>query len=278
MFLVTGATGNVGRHVLTRLITRGHKVRALSRRPDRAAWPVEVEVVAGDLTDRTALAAALGGVEAAFLFAAPGCGPDFAAAAEAAGVRRVVLMSSGSVGDPDAVVRESPIAAYHAEVEQAVRDSRLEWTFLRPGAFATNSLAWANQTKSSDVIRGAYAEAPTAPIHEADIADAAVAALTQDDHGGQAYRLTGPASLTNAELARVLGQTLGRPITYQELPPEQVRAAMIEHAPAPIVDSLLAIWAASVGHPAEVTADVDKVTGHPARSFSQWVADHARDF
>ncbi|HEV3173466.1 MAG TPA: NAD(P)H-binding protein [Actinocrinis sp.] len=278
MFLVTGATGNVGRHVLTQLLTQGHKVRALSRRPDKAAWPIEVEVVAGDLTDRTALAAALSGVEAAFLLAAPGCGPDFAAAAESAGVGRVVLMSSGAVGDASAEVRASAIAAYHAEVEHALQASRLEWTFLRPGAFAANSLGWASQTKTGDVIRGAYAEATSAPIHEADIADAAVAALTRDGHGGQAYRLTGPDSLTNAELARILGQTLGRPIAYQELPPEQVRAAMTGHVPAPIVDSLLAIWAASVGRPAEVTSDVEKVTGHPARSFSAWVADHAQDF
>src|SRR5262245_41507085 len=99
MILVTGATGNVGRHVLTLLVASGHAVRALSRTPDRTDWPAEVEVGPGDLVDPASLDAALAGVDTVFLFAVPGSGPGFVTAATRAGVRKVVLLSSGGVED-----------------------------------------------------------------------------------------------------------------------------------------------------------------------------------
>jgi uncharacterized protein YbjT (DUF2867 family) len=277
MFLVTGATGNVGRHVIDQLVADGRPVRALSRAPQDAVWPAEVEVVAGDLTDPDSLDKALTGVTAVFLFAVPGSGPGFTAAARRAGVRRVVLLSSGAVDD-DAAEQHGPIAAYHAEIEQALRDSGLAWTFLRPDVFAANALMWAGQTRAGDVVRGAYAGATAAPVHEADIAAVAVAALTGDGHAGRTYRLTGPQSLTHADQAAILGTALGRPIHYAELPATTVRQAMSAHVPAPILDSIFATWAGSVGRAAPTTPDIERVTGRPARSFRDWVLDHAAAF
>jgi uncharacterized protein YbjT (DUF2867 family) len=277
MILVTGATGNVGRHVLNLLIADGHAVRALSRDPQRAVWPAEADVVPGDLTDPRSLDAALAGVESVFLFAVPGGGPAFAAAARRAGVRRVVLLSSIGVDD-DAEVQDGWIAAYHAEIEQHLRGAGLAWTFLRPDGFAANSLAWAGQTKIGDVIRGAYAEAAFAPVHEADIAAVAVAALTGPGHAGRVYRLTGPQSLTHADQAAILGRALGRPIRFAEVPAEAARQAMGAHVPGPILDSIFAIWATSVGRTAPTTTDIEKVTGRPARSYHDWVLDHAAAF
>jgi uncharacterized protein YbjT (DUF2867 family) len=277
MILVTGATGNVGRHVVARLATAGRAVRALTRRPQDGSWPTGVAVVGGDLTDTASLDSALAGVESVFLFAAPGTGPDFVAAALRAGVRHVVLLSSGAVDD-DAAVQADPIAAYHAEIEQALRGSELDWTFLRPGVFAANSLLWAGQTKAGDVVRGAYAEATAAPVHEADIAAVAVAALTQDGHRGQVYELTGPESLTHADQARILGEALGRPITYQELRADTAKQAMSAYVPAPVLDAILTLWSTSVGHPAKTTPDIEKLTGRPARTYREWAAEHAAAF
>lgn len=277
MILVTGATGNVGRHVLNLLIADGHAVRALSRAPQRAVWPAGADVVPGDLADPRSLDAALAGVESVFLFAVPGGGPAFAAAARRAGVRRVVLLSSIGVDD-DSEVRDTPIAVYHAEIEQTLRGSGLAWTFLRPDGFAANSLTWAGQTKAGDVIRGAYAEAAFAPVHEADIAAVAVAALTEDGHADRVYRLTGPQWLTHADQAAILGRALGRPIRYAELPAEAVRQQMDAHLPGPILDSIFAIWAASVGRSPAIATDIEKVTGRPARSYHDWVLDHAEAF
>ncbi|MEV1173508.1 NAD(P)H-binding protein [Nonomuraea sp. NPDC049784] len=277
MILVTGATGNVGRHVLDLLVAGGHAVRALSRSPLEAVWPTEVDVVAGDLAAPASLDAALAGVESVFLFAVPSSGPAFVAAAQQAGVRRVVLLSSGAVDD-EAEVQDGPIATYHAEIEQALRGSGLAWTFLRPDVFAANSLMWAGQTRSGEVIRGAYAEAASAPVHEADIAAVAVVALTEDGHAGQVYRLTGPQSLSHADQAAILGRVLGRPIRYAELPAETVRQAMSAHVPGPILDNIFTTWAASVGRTAPTTTDIEKVTGRPARSYHDWVLDHAAAF
>ncbi|WP_042442029.1 NAD(P)H-binding protein [Streptacidiphilus jiangxiensis] len=277
MILVTGATGNVGRNVLEQLVEQGHSVRALSRAPQDSAWPAEAEVATGDLADTASLEQALTGVETVFLFAVPGATAGFVAAAEKAGVRKVVLLSSGAVDD-DAEAQSDLIAAYHHEAEQALRGSSLEWTFLRPQVFAANTLMWAGQTKAGDVVRGAYAEAASAPVHEADIAAVAVAALTQDGHGGQIYWLTGPESLTHADQARIIGEALGRPLSYQELPVEAVRQALSAHVPAPILDAMLTLWAGSVGRQVPTTADIEKVTGRPARSFHSWVRDHASAF
>ncbi|MEU7856086.1 NAD(P)H-binding protein [Nonomuraea sp. NPDC049141] len=277
MILITGATGNVGRHVLNLLVENGQAVRALTRDPQRAMWAAEVDVVAGDLADAASLGPALAGVDAVFLFAVPGSGPDFVTAARQAGVRKVVLLSSGGVDD-DAEVQDGPIATYHAEIEQALRASGLEWTFLRPDVFAANTLMWTGQTKSGDLVRGAYAEATAAPVHEADIAAVAVAALTQDGHAGRVYKLTGPESLTHAEQARIIGEVLGRPIRFTDLPPESVRQAMSAHVPAPILDGIFKAWSDSVGRTAPTTTGVEDVTGHPARSYREWVIDHAAAF
>ncbi|GAA5033097.1 hypothetical protein [Actinopolymorpha pittospori] len=149
---------------------------------------------------------------------------------------------------------------------------------LRPDVFAANSLMWAGQTRSGDVIRGAYAEAASAPVHEADIAAVAVAALTEDGHAGQAYRPTGPQSLSHADQAAILGRALGRPIRYVELPAETVRQAMSAHVPGPILDNILTTWAASVDRTAPTTTDIEKVTGRPARSYHDWVLHHATAF
>jgi uncharacterized protein YbjT (DUF2867 family) len=252
-------------------------VRVLSRNPKNATWPAEVEVVAGDLSDPESLTAALDGVDTAFLFPVPGCGPAFTAAAQAAGIRKVVLLSSGAVID-DVDEQDGPIAAYHADIEHALCQSLLDWTFLRPVAFAANTLMWAGQTKSGDVVYGAYAGATGAPIHEADIAAAAVTVLTEDGHSGRIYDLTGPESLTHADQATILGEVAGRPIRFQEIPAEKAREAMAPHVPAPILDAMLRIWAESVGHAFPTTDTVEKLTGRPARTYREWAADHIAAF
>lgn len=278
MILVTGASGNVGRNVVRGLLARGQQVRALTRDPARAGLPDGVEVVRGDLADPASHPAALDGVRAVFLFPAHGTTAGFVAAARQAGVERVVLLSSGSVQDGVAE-QENVIATWHAEAEQPVRASGLEWTVLRPHAFAANALGWVGQLSGGDVIHGPYAGATMAPIHEADIADVAVPALLEPGHAGAVHVLTGPQSLTHAEQAAIIGEVLGRPVRYQEIPPEAARAAMLaQHVPAPIADTLLALQGDRIGVPAPVTGEVEKLTGRPARTFAEWVADRRADF
>lgn len=278
MILVTGATGTVGRGVVEQLLAAGESVRALTRVPERAGLPEGAEVVRGDLRDAGSLPAALEGVSAVFLFAVPGSAASFVEAAKAAGIRRVVLLSSGAVEDGLAEQR-NPIAAYHADVECEITASGLEWTYVRPSSFASNALQWTGQLSSGDVLRGAHGEAAMAPVHEADIAAVAVAALTGDEYVGAVLDVTGPQSLTQVEQTEVLGKVLDRPLIYVELPPAAVRESMrTQGVPQPVVDALFDVWSESVGRSALVTDTVEQVTGRPARTFAEWVADHAADF
>ncbi|MFI6476835.1 NAD(P)H-binding protein [Nonomuraea sp. NPDC050663] len=277
MILVTASTAPVGRSIVEQLVEAGAPVRALTRDPANSGLPASADVVAGDLGDPESLAAAFQGVTAVFLLAVvPGFAPAFLKAAREAGVRRIVFQSSGAVVD-GADPQPDDVAAFHHDLEQQIRSSGLSWTFLRLDIGSADPLQWAydvpGQLKAGDVVRGPYAAASTSPIHSADFAAIAIAALTTDAHEGQTYDVTGPVSLTHAEQIDLLGKALGRPLRYEELPAEQARAAMSPYAPA---DVLFAAWERHLDGPARVTDTIERITGRPARTPEQWAADYAR--
>jgi uncharacterized protein YbjT (DUF2867 family) len=278
VFLVTGATGNVGRHVVDQLLAAGAVVRALTRDPAGARVSAEVEVVSGDLTRPETVEPALKGVRALFLFPAPGTAGPILQAAKESGVRRVVLLSSSAV-EFRSEGADNAIVAYHKEIEHQVETSGLEWTLVRPCGFAVNTRQWAPQISAGDVVRGPYAEAEMALIHERDIADVATRVLLTDGHGGAKYVLTGPESLTQAEQVRRIGEAVGRPVLYEEVPPDVAREQMIQNqVPAEFADMSLTFQAELVGVPTEISPRVEELTGQPARTFDQWAADHVADF
>ncbi len=274
--LVTGASGHVGRAVLDQLRAAGADVRASSRDPQAAHLPTGVSVVTADLTRPETLPVALDGVSRVFLYAQPEGIDGFVRAATAAGVEHVVFLSSSStVTGPGA---SDPIAQRHLVVERALENSGMAWTFVRPGAFATNALNWAGSIRAEGVVRMPYPHAQTAPIHEADIAAVAVAALTGSALHGTAPVLTGPDALTQEEQVAQIGAALGRDLRVEKLTPDQARAAMAGSMPPPFVDTMLRMWAALEGVPATISDSVERITGHPARSFAQWACDHEADF
>ncbi|MEV5708592.1 NAD(P)H-binding protein [Actinoallomurus sp. NPDC052274] len=183
--VVFGARGNVGRHVAAGLLAAGEEVRATSRTPDAAGLSPRMRVVAADLERAETLPAALDGAEQVFLYAKPDGVQGFVEAAEAAGVRHVVLLSSASIVAPGA--EQNPIARQHRAVELAIERSGIDWTFIRPGMFATNTLWWWQRSiQTEGVVRNPYPDAQTAPVHEKDMAAPAVTALTEPGHQGQA--------------------------------------------------------------------------------------------
>ncbi len=274
MILVTAATAPVGRSIVEHLLEAGREVRALTRDPGEAGLPERAEVVAGDLSDPESLRAAMEGVSAVFLLAVvPGFAPALLEAAREAGVRRIVFQSSGAI--VDGAEQPNEIAAFHREIERELEESGLEWTFLRLEVASADALQWAfdvpGQLSRGDVVRGPYADAAGSPIHPADFAAVAVAALTDDRHAGKSYLLTGPRSLTNAEQIELIGRALGRTLRYEELTPEEAREAMGPHAPA---DLLMETWERHRATPVPVTDTVERVTGRPPRSPEQWAADY----
>jgi uncharacterized protein YbjT (DUF2867 family) len=145
--------------------------------------------------------------------------------------------------------------------------------------FATNALSWwAPKIRAGNFVRWPYAEVPTAPIHERDIAAVAVRALCEDGHTGAEYVLTGPQSLSHSEQVSIIGEVIGRPLHFEELSPEEARRELLTVMPPPVIDMLLNAWAAALGQPALITHTVAGVTGTPVRTFRDWVTDHAAEF
>ncbi|MBW4718224.1 SDR family oxidoreductase [Saccharothrix obliqua] len=279
--LVTGATGTVGRQLVQQLLAAGHQVRALTRDPEHADLPAEVEVVRGDTTDARSLRPAFAGVTAAHLINFGNTyrplpnGPEIVAEAQAAGVRRVTILGGWKEGT----------------LEPAVRASDLEWTHVRPGEFMFNTLPdWGPPLRDGDVIREPHADRPSTPVHEADIAAVAAVALTEDGHHGRTYPLTGPETISPRVKLRLLAEATGRDLRFEELTPDQARALWTERPPA------LRLFGVAPGGPAEkaeyvinryanippegraTTDTVERVTGRPARSYAQWATENADRF
>jgi uncharacterized protein YbjT (DUF2867 family) len=171
------------------------------------------------------------------------------------------------------------MARFHAEVERLIAEAGLESTMIRPGMFASNArFWWAPAIRDGDVVRWPYGAAETAPVDERDIAAVAARALYEDGHTGGDYVVTGPESLSQADQVSVIGRVLGRQIRFEELTPDEFRRDTAGHWSGPVVEMLLAAWGAAIGHPAFITSTVADVTGSPARTFHQWVAEHADAF
>ena len=278
--LVTGATGRVGRAVVAQLLGAGVPVRALTRRPAGAGLPPTVEVVAGDFTVPESLDTALEGVSAAFLvWTAPPTTAPAVVERLARHAGRVVFLSSPHRTPHPLFQQPNPMAVLHANIERLIAETGLASTIIRPGMFASNALHWwATQIRDGEVVRWPYGAAETAPIDERDIASVAARALYEEGHAGGDYVLTGPESLSQAEQVSIIGAALGRRIRFEELSPEEFRRETAGRWPGPVVEMLLAAWGATIGHPAFVTSTVADVVGSPARTFHQWVADHADAF
>lgn len=279
MILVTGATGTVGREVV-RALPADLRVRVMTRDPDKAvgAFP-GAEVVVGDYTDPPSLARALQGVRTAFLVTTRVDGDDdarFVSAACAAGVRRVVKLSAAAVLDSGA---DDLITHQQRANEELLRGCGLQWTLLRPRAFMSNSLSWAALVSRERTVRALYGTSPNACVDPRDIAVVAVRALTEEGHAGHAYTLTGPQALTAVDQTRELGRLLGIPLRFEELTPDEARAALGKGWPPPVVEALLAsAERQKAGAKAQVEDTVRMVTGRPARSFRRWAQDHIEAF
>ncbi|WP_406316531.1 NAD(P)H-binding protein [Streptosporangium sp. NBC_01639] len=282
MILVTGATGTVGRPLVGVLAGEGVKVRAVTRDPQAAGLPTGVEVVVGDPSRPDTMSAVLEGVTSVFLHprAVGEAAADLLALAKERGVGRVVALSAVNVDDDLADQPSRFQGDRNKEAEDAAVASGLDWVSLRSASFAVNTLrTWAPQVRAGDVVRGPYAAFAEPLIHEGDLAEVAARALLSTELTFQKVRLTGPRSLSHEEVAAAIGEVIGRPLRYQEIPPEAFEQSMIQRGlPKPFVEALMARYARGAGPAEGVTGEVEKILGRPARTFSEWVADHAAAF
>ena len=274
--LVTGARGKVGRAVITRLHAAGHRVRAASGDPAGVGAPPGVPVVELGLARPHTFEAALRDIDVLFLYPEPAGVDALLKTAEAAGVRRVVLLSSSSVAGPEA--ETDAVALPHLLVERALAASPLTATVLRPDAFAGNALGWSRAIRARGPVELAYPDAQVAPIHTHDLADVAVAALTGTAFDGRVLDLTGPESLSFREQIALIGDRLGREVPVRRITRAEAEQQMGRFLSAPMVTSLLDLWARASTGPAAIADTTLSLLGTPARSFGEWVDDNLQAF
>jgi uncharacterized protein YbjT (DUF2867 family) len=273
--VVTGATGNVGRPLVSELAAAGVRVRTVSRTPEAAGFPDGVETVSSAVD-------ALTGASAVFLNSRA-LGDDLAdvvALARRNGVAKLVALSAINADDDFSRQPSRFRGDRNKEVEQLAVDSGLDWVSLRPAVFVSNFVGmWSAQVRAGDVVGGPYAAASSAPIVETDIAAVAAHALLTDELVGQRIPLTGPQAFSNSELVEIIGTVLGRPLQYLEVPPDVVRQRFIGLGlGAEFADAYTAMLAETIDKPALVTREVEKITGRPPTTFAHWVADHRNLF
>jgi uncharacterized protein YbjT (DUF2867 family) len=269
---VAGARGNVGGALVEILAREGHDVRAIVRRA--GALPAGVTAVEGDLNRPDGLAEALAGAEGAFLLS----GYDDAgliAALRQAGVRRVALLSGSSTPTGDLT---NAIAAYQIRSEQALRESGLGWTFLRPNAFMSNTLQWAPAIRAGEPVVAPFADVPIAANDPADVAAVAAVSLVSGEYDGVAHRITGPEALLPRERAAILGDVLGREVPFRAQGNDEARAEMSAAMPAEYVDAFFDFYVNGAIDETSVLPTVETVTGRPPRTFREWAEANADAF
>ncbi|MGW1724514.1 SDR family oxidoreductase [Streptomyces sp. NPDC002306] len=272
MFVVTGASGNVGRALVGLLTEAGVPVTAVARHITAADVPPGVRAVAADLAEPAGLRTAFEGAEALFLLVA-GEDPDGVLdAAKTAGIRRVVLLSSQGVGT-------RPQAYGHpARFERAVRGSGLEWTVLRSGGMATNAFAWAESIRARREAAAPFGDVGLPFVDPDDVAAVAAAALRQDTHLGATYTLTGPAPTTPRERAAAIAAALGEPVRFTEQTRAQAHELMARFMPLPVVEGTLAILGEPTDAERRPGPDAARVLGRAPGTFAAWAERNAEAF
>ncbi len=275
MILITGATGHIGSELIAALLPAqaGH-IRVLTRNPD-AVFPDGTEKIVADLGDSD-LAPVLDGVHAVFLLTD---GLNIAAhdhrliaAAQQAGVERIVKVSVLSVehGGTDL------ITTGHRAGEEAIRDSGIGWTFLRPTGLMSNALNWAPMIAADQVVHAPFAVGRAAVVDPADIAAVAAASLTHDGHNHRVYALTGPEPLSPPDQVAILSQVLDRDLHYAEDDPADTVAQMVSYGmPEELAHAIIEMFRSTLEpYNSEPTGDITTVTSRPAHSFTDWAQAH----
>lgn len=272
MYVVTGATGNVGRTLVSTLASSGAAVTAVSRGRRPVDVPDGVQHRRADLEHPESLRPALAGGEALFLLV-EGAGahldvPEILRVCTQAGVKRIVLQSSQAV-------RTRPDAASHQplrSIEDLVRRSGLGWTILRPGGFASNALVWAEPVRSQRMVAAPFGDVGLPVVDPDDIAEVAAAALRDSAHDGRIYELTGPALSTPRDRVADLAAALGEPIGFTDQTPEEAREQMLRFMPPPVAEGTLAILGTPTVREQRISPDVSEVLGRSPRPFAAWAA------
>jgi uncharacterized protein YbjT (DUF2867 family) len=277
MILISGATGNVGRHLVGMLLDQGVQVRLLVRDEQKVAHlGNRVQRVVGDLNDPVSLTHAMSGVERMY-FVTPETHQvrNLLEAAREAGVKYVVKQSTIEAD------RSLGPGKWHREQEELVKTYSFEWTFLRPTMLMSNVIEWWGATikgHSAVYFPGGRSRVP--PVDPKDVAAVACRVLTSPGHSGQNYELTGPQALSIREMVSIIGESLGKRVRYIDVPPFLAsiwmrRFGLPDYVVVGLMETLGALRRSEYAY---VTDAVASITGSPPRSFETWCRDNRSVF
>ncbi|MEV6136754.1 NAD(P)H-binding protein [Nocardia sp. NPDC051990] len=274
--LVTGATGNIGRALVTQLAEHDEvRVRAATRKATSGGLPEGVEPFQADLQHADSLRPAVEGATALFLISRIGDDAGILSSAQRAGVEHVVLVSSITVQTHPHL---GP-AQENAAVEQLLETSGMDWTILRPTQFASNTLWWADSIRERGGVEVPFADVGLPTVHPGDIARVAHAALTEPGHRGREYALTGPELITPRQQIETIASVLGHPLSVTEISRAQARERMIPAMGSQTADALLDVMGGDSNDELLTVRDtVAQVTRSPAQTFHDWVSQNISAF
>ena len=277
--LITGATGNIGGRLVpllsasadtfTRVLVRDiAKGEALASRG--------CDVVLGEFDDGVALAKAVDGIDTVVMIAPPG--PNAVKqnralfdAARNAGVRKIVRISAikASADGPTENTR------LHAVSDSELVESGMNYVILRPNYFMQNLFLLMDSVRSDNALYAGMSDGRTAMIDARDVVDCAAAAVLSDQFDNEILELSGPASISFYDIASCISEFKGEPVTYHPIPPEAVKAAMLNAGFDEWLATLLKDYsqAYATGFGDFVTANVTRMSGHPARAISDFVRE-----
>jgi uncharacterized protein YbjT (DUF2867 family) len=278
MILITGATGNIGRELVSLLSRKSTPLRVMTRNADKVSHlPVHIERAIGDFDDHEALREAVRGVKKIFTLPMIGRPQSLQSMVDAAvqnNVEQIVMISS--LAPEDTIIGQD-----HRISEDILRKSALSWTVLRFGAFMSNALWWWRQSITAEgVVYSPTAGARTAPISPLDIAKVSAAALISPHQAGVVYGITGPELLNDREQVEILSSVLGKPIQCVDIPVQvavenMVRNGVPEKFAAAAAQQLKRIRESGS---AEIRNEVEKITGETPQTFKEWCLNHRREF
>lgn len=275
--LVTGATGNIGRELTRQLAHAGDGFEVIAA----STKGVSVAGAPGrplDLLDPASVAAALADIDRLFLLtpahpAMEAMTINAVAAAKAAGVQHIVRVS-GAGADPDSDIA---VARLQGRCDRVIIDSEIAYTLLRPKNFMQNFTTFVRDMVRTGAVYSSQGDGRVPLIDARDIASVAAHVLTApESHAGQAYTLTGPEALSNAEALAVIAREVGREVRLVPISEEQAAAGMRQTGmPSEMVEVMSSLnRVIAAGWVAEVTDDVPRLLGRPASRWADFVHEH----
>lgn len=281
--LITGATGKTGLPLAQQLADRKAPFRALvhSVLKEHIVRRWTPDIVAGDYEDRDVMDEAFDGIERVYLVSPPARDQEriqtsLVDIAKKKGVKHIVKLSALGTSSTSPV----GLLRAHAGIEDYIRKSGMDWTFLQPHFFMENLLGNAESVIRDGALYSPLGDAGISAISVQDIASVAAEVLTGEGHAGRTYRLTGPESVSYAEIASILASVIDRKVAYVPVTFEAAKQAMIMMGmPDWFAEDLIRLMKTWVeGKGSAVTGDVEKTIGRSPISVREFFECHKNLF